>query len=194
MAGDLSDNASASTAPMIRGAIVLNNLVGFTEVVGRDVVERATASLPEALRAEVGAIVSASWVRADLVDRLFGAIAITAKRAPEELFPDAIERGVYRTLSTVWRALLQITTDAMLVKRTPAVFARTYTRGKLSSKFLGESRAEVDLLDWPDVSPTRLLAISSGIRAVLKIAGRTDVRVTTERTTDGARFHARWVR
>lgn len=180
--------------PRIRGAIVLNNLVGFEDVVGRDVVVRAMASLPAALVEESRAIVPVSWVRAELVDALFSAIAHEAGRTPEDLFPLAIERGVHRTLHTVWRALMHLQTDAALVKRTPSLFARSYSRGRLEVHFTGRGTAEVDLFDWPDVSRFRLIAISSGIRAVLRVAGRKDVNVAIERTTEGAHFTATWQR
>jgi len=180
--------------PMIRGAIVLNNLVGFEDVVGRDVVARAIASLPTGLVEEARVIVPAAWVRADLVDALFSAIAHEAGRPPEELFPLAIERGVQRTLHTVWRALMHLSTDAAIVKRTPSLFARSYSRGRLTSHFTGDGTADVELVDWPDVSRFRLIAIASGIRAVLRVAGRKDVHVTTDRTSEGAKFRARWQR
>jgi len=179
---------------MIRGAIVLNNLVGFEDVVGRDVVARAIASLPTGLVEEARVIVPAAWVRADLVDALFSAIAHEAGRPPEELFPLAIERGVQRTLHTVWRALMHLSTDAAIVKRTPSLFARSYSRGRLTSNFIGDGTADVELVDWPDVSRFRLIAIASGIRAVLRVAGRKDVHVTTDRTSEGAKFRARWQR
>jgi len=179
---------------MIRGAIVLNNLVGFEDVVGRDVVARAIASLPTGLVEEARVIVPAAWVRADLVDALFSAIAHEAGRPPEELFPLAIERGVQRTLHTVWRALMHLSTDAAIVKRTPSLFARSYSRGRLTSHFTGDGTADVELVDWPDVSRFRLIAIASGIRAVLRVAGRKDVHVTTDRTSEGAKFRARWQR
>jgi hypothetical protein len=179
---------------MIRGAIVLNNLVGFADVVGGEVVTRAMTSLPGPLVEEARAIVPASWVRAELVDTLFSAIAHEAGRTPEDLFPEAIERGVQRTLHTVWRALMHLSTDAAIVKRTPTLFARSYSRGRLTSRFTGDRTAEVELVEWPDVSRFRLIAISSGIRAVLRVAGRKEVHVTIERTTDGARFNARWQR
>jgi hypothetical protein len=179
---------------MIRGAIVLNNLVGFEDVVGREVVARATASLPPAFLAEARAIVPVAWVRAEVVDALFSAIAHEAGRTPEDLFPIAIERGVHRTLHTVWRALMHLSTDAAIVKRTPSLFARSYSRGRLTSRFTGDGTAEVDLFDWPDVSRFRLIAISSGIRAVLRVAGRKNVEVTVVRTSEGAHFRAKWSR
>jgi hypothetical protein len=180
--------------PMIRGAIVLNNLVGFEDVVGRDVVMRAIGSLPPELVEEARAIVPSAWVRAELVDAVFSAIAHEAGRTPEDLFPLAIERGVHRTLHTVWRALMHLSTDAAIMKRTPSLFARSYSRGRLTSNFTGSGTTDVELVDWPDVSRFRLIAIASGIRAVLRVAGRKDVEVTTERTLEGARFHARWRR
>ena len=179
---------------MIRGAIVLNNLVGFEDVVGRDTVARAIASLPGPLVEEARAIVPVAWVRADLVDALFSAIAHEAGRQPEELFPVAIERGVQRTLHTVWRALMHLSSDAAIVKRTPALFARSYNRGRLSATFGGDGTAEVELVEWPDVSRFRLIAISAGIRAVLRVAGRKDVVVAIERTAEGAKFRAGWRR
>jgi hypothetical protein len=180
--------------PMIRGAIVLNNLVGFEDVVGREVVARALTSLPLGLVDESRAIVPSAWVRAELVDALFSAIAHEAGRTPEDLFPLAIERGVQRTLHTVWRALMYLSTDAAIMKRTPTLFARSYSRGRLTSNFTGDRTADVELVDWPDVSRFRLIAIASGIRAVLRVAGRKDVQVTTERTGEGAKFRARWQR
>ncbi|HET6582580.1 MAG TPA: hypothetical protein VFG69_04015, partial [Nannocystaceae bacterium] len=128
------------------------------------------------------------------VDALFSAIAHEAGRTPEDLFPLAIERGVHRTLHTVWRALMHLQTDAALVKRTPSLFARSYSRGRLEAHFTGAGTAEVDLFDWPDVSRFRLIAISAGIRAVLRVAGRKDVNVAIVRTADGAHFTATWQR
>lgn len=180
--------------PMIRGAIVLNNLHGFEEVVGADVVQRALASLPPAVRRETNAIVAAAWVRAALVDVVFGAIADASGRDPEEVFPEAIERGVHRTLDTVWRALMQLSSDAMLIRRTPSFYARTYNRGRLVAQRVDDGVAEAELFDWPDVSRPRLIAISAGIRAVMRVAGRERVRVAVERTPDGARFIATWRR
>lgn len=180
--------------PQIRGAIVLNNLVGFAEVVGQDTVDRAIAGLPQSVADEVGALVSASWIRAASVDVLFGAIARAAGLQPSELFPEAIERGVSRTLNTVWRALLQITSDAAIIKRTPTLYRRTYSRGRLEVRSFGDAAAQVELVDWPDVSDTRLVAVASGMRAVLRIAGRKAVHVASTHTRDGAMFDVRWTR
>jgi hypothetical protein len=179
---------------MIRGAIVLNNLRGFEEVVGADAVERAMSTLPVAMRREASEIVAASWVRSALVDVVFAAIAEASGRDPEELFPEAIERGVHRTLHTVWRALMHLSSDAILVRRTPSIYSRTYSRGRLVAHRVDAGIAEAELFDWPDVSRSRLLAISAGIRAVLRVAGRERVRVAVERTPGGARFVATWVR
>ena len=194
MDADGPEDGRPTGEPMIRGAIVLNNLVGFEDVVGREVVARALGSLPGGLVEEARAIVPAAWVRAELVDALFSAIAHEAGRTPEDLFPLAIERGVQRTLHTVWRALMHLSTDAAIVKRTPSLFSRSYSRGRLTADFTGEGTADVELVEWPDVSRFRLIAIASGIRAVLRVAGRKDVRVTSERTSEGAKFRARWQR
>lgn len=194
MDADRSEDGRPTGEPMIRGAIVLNNLVGFEDIVGRDVVTRAIASLPPHLVEEARVIVPTAWVRAELVDALFSAIAHEAGRPPEDLFPLAIERGVQRTMHTVWRALMHLSTDAALMRRTPALFSRSYSRGRLVSHFNGDGTADVELFEWPDVSRFRLIAISSGIRAVLRVAGRKEVEVSIERTTDGAKFHARWQR
>lgn len=191
---DASEIDRPKGEPRIRGAIVLNNLVGFEDVVGVDVVRRALAGLPPELVHEASAVVPVAWVRADLVDSLFAAIAHAAGREPEDLFPEAIERGVYRTLHTVWRALMHLSSDAAIVKRTPALFARTYSCGRLEARFLGDGAAEAELFEWPGVSRFRMLAIAAGVRAVLRVAGRETVLVRSERTADGARFRASWSR
>ena len=53
-------------------------------------------------------------------------------------------------------------------------------------------RAELALSDWPGVPEIAQRGLRVGVETVLRVAGRQNVRVTSEARPDGALFHASW--
>ena len=192
--GSVPPFSPPSEGVCISGAMVLNNVRAFAEIVGQPTVDAALAGLPGELVNEFRAVVPAAWVPMRVVDEIFAAIALASGRDLEELFPLAVERGVEQTLTSVWRVLMRFTTDAMLISAAPRIFRKTYDRGRLSATFPAPRCAEVVLNEWPNPPKYRLLAIAAGIRTVLRLAGRVDPRTRISRTDDGARFEVRWSR
>jgi hypothetical protein len=119
-------------------------------------------------------------------------MAAEMRRSVSDLHTEVARLSIERTFRALWRVLLRFTTDEALMSRTPAIFARSYNRGKLESSFPAKGRAVAKLRDWRNAPEWPLRATRIGIETVLVIAGRKDVRVKCTRTDDGAEYSAVW--
>jgi hypothetical protein len=187
--------------PSISGVVLLNNFRAFEQAVGAEAFAEAIRRLPPDVAEHYHALVPVAWMPTRVADQIFAAIADTAGQSLEVLFPAVIERGVEQTVKTIWRPLLRLFTDKAIISRTPRIFAKTYSRGRLTAEFpenaddeAGTRTAVLTLSDWPDPPQYRLLAIAAGVRAVLRVTGRKPISVEFRRRRDGARFEVRWRR
>jgi len=180
------------SSPRLSGAVFTANLKLYRELLGSDVVDATLATLPADQREEVDAAVASAWLRASTCDAVYTALGAETGRDPIVVYRDIVERGVERTLITLWRVLLQVTTDRALLSRTPQFYRKGHDTGELSAAMLGPGFARLVLTGWPDIPEMRLHGVAAGVTAVLRVAGRRSVSLTFERTADGARFDARW--
>lgn len=170
--------------------LVLRHLDAFRAELGVDVVDAAIARQPTAVREELDALVSGAWFACDRVDAIYDSLAAITGRDVEELLPVAAERGNVDAFSSVWKALMRMAPGRLLIKRASAMFEKSYTHGKLTATDVGQD-VQLDLTHWPNVPRNRILGTAAGIRAVLRLAGRSDAQVEHERPPDGARFMIR---
>jgi len=156
-------------------------------------VERALASVPARVRDEFLAATPIGWMRVSTLETIYRELGRETGRDPAELHIEIGRLGIERTLKTLWRLFLRITSDAALVARTPIIFNKSFDRGKLSSHIPGPGYAELHLTGWPGVGEFPLRSTCNGIATVLTLAGRENVRVAVrERTADGAKLVATW--
>jgi hypothetical protein len=134
-----------------------------------------------------------SWIRVSTADAALSAVAREAGRDPLRFQAEVARVGVEKTLGTVWRVLLRLVTDEALVKRTPLLHSKTYDTGRMTARIAQPGRAEIALDDWPEVPEIDIIAIAAGVEAVLRAAGRREVRVRHERTRSGAFYVATWL-
>jgi hypothetical protein len=184
MAGDVVPSAS--------GISVLDLRAALEEIVGKDVVVNALASLPAETRRQFVEITALSWVPLAAITQVVDAIAVTARKNPERLIDEAVRRAVERTFKTVWRVMLRLTSDAALIARTPVVYARSRNIGRLTARVVSPGNAEVTLSDWPGVSARHVRTLGISIVTVVTMAGRKETSVTSSPTADGAMFHLTW--
>ncbi len=86
-----------------------------------------------------------------------------------------------------------MTSDYSLIDRTPMFYARTYDRGSIdTSDRTAPGQATLELAGWPEVPELHCVAIAAGVRAVLEMAGRSDVRATYVQGAERARFEVTW--
>ena len=181
-----------SVAPKTNGALFLDQLEVLREVVGKDTVETALRGLSQATRDEFAQVLPMTWMRTQLAEDIFNAIAREAGREPFALHAQVVRIGVERTLKTLWRLILRFTSDSALVARTPLIYSKTFDHGELTSRIAAPGRSELTLTGWPDISEMQIRGLATGIETVLRVAGRHDVKVSWDRTPTGAFLVGRW--
>jgi hypothetical protein len=182
----------ARVEPCVAGTTVLETRRVLEEMLGAPTVEAALAKLPVADRARYDETLPVSWVPTRILDEFTLELANLTGRTAENITVSAARMSVERSFRTVWRMLLRVTTDEMLVTKTPSFYARSFNVGSLTSKIPRPGIAELVLHGWPDVSDLQILGLGAGVEATLKVAGRQGVRMQTKRTFDGAQLTASW--
>jgi hypothetical protein len=176
----------------VSGALASNLRVVLEEHAGREVVRAALARVAPDVRDEFESVTSVGWVRIATFETVFGQVARESGTTVTVLHESVARISIERTMRTVWRMLLRLTTDNALISRTPVIFSRSYNRGRLEARIPTTGRGEITLADWPEVPEWPLRATRIGVETVLRLAGRKDVRVERERRESGAFFLATW--
>ena len=183
---------AGEVVPSASGISVLDLRKSLEEIVGKEVVVKALATLPSETRGEFVEITALSWVPLAAVTRVVDAVAATAGVRPEPLIDEAVRRAVERTFKTVWRVMLRFTTDAALIARTPVVYSMSRNVGRLTARMVSPGNAEVTLADWVGVSARHVRTLGISIVTVVTLAGRKDVTVASTPTADGAVYKLTW--
>lgn len=178
--------------PSISGPLACGLRDVAAEVVGKEVVAAALERVPVEIRTRYETVTAIEWMPIEVMEAAFAAIAAELGTDVASLHERIATISVERTFRTVWRVLLRLTTDKALVSRTPGVFARSYNRGRLVADIPRPGFGEITLLDWPRVPAWPVRATRIGIATVLRLAGRSDVRVEVATTATGARYVATW--
>jgi hypothetical protein len=178
--------------PSASGISVLDLRAALEEIVGKDVVVQALATLPAENRSEFVDITALSWVPFTTLTLVIDTIAAVSRKNPERLIDDAVRRSTERTFKTVWRVMLRFTTDAALIARTPVVYSLSRNVGRLTARILSPGQSEVTLSEWPGVSARHVRTLGISIVTVLTLAGRKDVGITSTPSADGAVYRLNW--
>jgi len=179
-------------AVRVSGAVVRDQHKVMEETFGAAVVARAVEGLEPDTRREYEAVLPVSWCSVDTANAVIRAVARELGRTPSDLQRQVARLGVERTLSTVWRLLLRVTSDDALVRRTPVIYGKTYDRGEFTSRIVAPGRAELTLAGWPAMPELDMESLGVAVETVLELAGRRAVRVTWERRSSGAFYVATW--
>lgn len=182
-----SRRAKAGDTVKMSATLVLRHLVGFRAALGDAPVDAALEKLPAPLRAEVDALVAGAWLDVDKIDIIYESIAAEAGRSLEELFPTVIESANEQVFNTIWKALLRLASGRMVMRRAAALYRKSYTHGVMTPRDV-EGGVELELSHWPGITRNRILGITAGMRAGLRISGSPDARVSHRRTSDGVCF------
>ena len=174
------------------GALVLEHRRILAELCGPARFEQVLVRLPADARREYDEITPVAWPRVSTAEAVVRAAAAELGRDFVELHEHLARTGVEKTLTTLWRLLLRFTSDDALVARTPRIYARALNRGELVPRITGIGRAEIRIAGWPDIPEFSSRGIRIAIETVLRLAGRTDVRIDEELRHDGRAFLASW--
>lgn len=178
--------------PTISGALLSQHREILREVVGDATLKAALAALPPADRDLLESATSMSYIPIRTADALYAEIGKQLGRDPAAVHEQVSRMAVERALKTVWRLLLRFTTDEALVSRTPLIFSRAFPQGTLVPRLVAPGHAEIRVEAWPDIPEYAIRGTRVAIETVLRLAGRAHVKITSEKTIDGARYRATW--
>ena len=159
---------------------------------GRPLLLRAVERLEPAQREQVLGALQVSWVLISTQQALYEALALETGHTAEQLHVVMVRRSTERTVRTLWRVLLRITSDEALISRAPVLFKKSYRQGNLDAHQLAPGRVQLTVTGWPRMPAISLRGLRVGMETILILAGRRDVRVKSEASADGARLEATW--
>jgi hypothetical protein len=178
--------------PSITGTIVRTHLELLDERFGAGSAAECIRALPAECRQALEGVTAAGWLPITTWEAFYDAFSRQVGADVAVLHGEMSRQSVERTFKTLWRVLLRFTTDDALVSRTPLLYSRAYTHGKLTSRFSARGVADVELGGWPGVPEIVLRGTRGAVETVLQLAGRKSARVTWQRARDGATFRATW--
>lgn len=133
-----------------------------------------------------------TWIRIDVLERAYEAFAREARTDVETLHTRIASEVVGRTVTSIWRVVLRIANDDLLIARAPAIFKRSYQQGSVTVTRSSPGKAELRVADWPDISEFALRGMRVGIESTLRAAGRKNPRGSAARVRDGAILRFEW--
>jgi len=177
----------------ISGALITQHRAILAELVGEATLTRALAKLALADREAIVDATSVSYIPIRVADAMYRAIGTESGRDFVALHEQVSRLAVDRALKTVWRLLLRFTSDEALVARTPVIFAKAFPQGTLTPRIVAPGRAEIRVTGWPAMPEYAVRGTRVAVESVLRIAGRSNVKITSEATHDGVCYHTSWV-
>jgi hypothetical protein len=179
--------------PTISGALITQHRAILIELVGDDTLAQALASLDPPDRDALENATSLSFVPIRSADAMYRAIGRVAGRDYAQLHETVSRMAVDRALKTIWRLLLRFTSDEALVARTPVIFTKAFPQGVLHPRVVGPGRAEIRVESWPHMPEYAIRGTRVAVESVLRLAGRSNVKITAEPTHDGVVYHTSWM-
>jgi hypothetical protein len=104
---------------------------------------------------------------------------------------DEVARAtIERSLRSIWRVFLRVTTNEAIISRVPIIYSKSYNKGRIVVSFPRPDRAVVELCDWPNAPAHIVRTTRVGIEVTLRAAGRPAAHVSLERSPGGAIYVA----
>lgn len=179
--------------PTISGALITQHRAILLELVGPSALEAAFSALSPADREAIENGTTLSYIPIRAAEAMYKAIGQASGRDYVHLHETVSRMAVDRALKTIWRLLLRFTSDEALVARTPVIFTKAFPQGVLSPRIVGPGRAEIRVQSWPQMPEYAIRGTRIAVESVLRLAGRSNVKITAEPTLDGVIYHTSWV-
>jgi hypothetical protein len=177
--------------PRIVGAVLLEQRRVMETLLGPAGFERGLSSLPGERRDEFENLTMLSWCRRTTVIAVSEAMAEAAGLPAETFVQQVVRESLERTFRGVWRVLLKFNSDEALVKRASLIYSKTCDRGWLKAALVSPGLARVKMGGWPQIDELDAVAFAAGIETILRLAGRSYVKVEWRRAGDEVHFEVR---
>lgn len=172
------------------GAVMTTGRDVTRQIIGTLAYERALGSVPGPISAEYRRVTPLTWVPLSIVEPVILAMGEASGRDAMDLQDEVARVTVERSLRSIWRVFLRLTSNEALLSRVPVIYGKSYSRGRLTTSFPKPDRAIVELTGWPNAPQHILRTTRVGLEATFQAAGRQAARVSLERTSTGALYIA----
>jgi len=169
----------------LSGAIVLGNLRSLRAIAGDSAFSRAMDSIDPEVRSCIAEATTLSWVPIPHMEQLIRACAAEAGRDSHDLACEMAEQSLEHNLRTLWRVLLRFTSDDSLLQRVSLYYARSYDGGRAEAAVIAPGRAVCRVTERPGMTRMSRDIFATGVKTLLRVAGREQVRVEPRATRDG---------
>lgn len=170
----------------VRGLLVLSQRRLMERVAGKVAVCNAIDKLCERERRAYLEASVLSWVPQPVVRSVTRSVAEELGETGDSFAERIVHMSVLDACRGPWNALLRMTSNEALIRRTAALFARSFDRGRVEVRAHGQN-FEMVLDGWPECESMDLVSVRAGIVATLESIGR-GARVEIRPTADGARY------
>ena len=181
-----------SSGPRISGTIACRIRDLIHETLSAEQRSAYIDYLPEKTRDACLLATTIDWLPVEEFNRLYHAVARVRREPVEEVATRLASEATARTLGSVWRAFLHLTTDKALLARAPLLYAKTFDTGSAKTTFESERRVRVVVSGWPDIPELSSLTLGVGIESVLRAAGRRAAKVSGRATREGFEYLGTW--
>ncbi|RYE88497.1 MAG: hypothetical protein EOO75_13220 [Myxococcales bacterium] len=174
--------------PKVSGSIVISQMAVARALAGDVRVEQAIETLTPEQRTELREQLAVSWCSLPTLRAFHEATARLMDEPINAWHLRVVERAMQQKFTTIWRFFLRLTSPEALIKRTAAIYSKTYDTGAMEATLIAPGHSRAQLTGWPDIPEYQLNALAAGIGVMLRAAGRSTVSVRWARTPQGARF------
>jgi hypothetical protein len=178
----------------LSGTFVVRHRELFKQRFGDAALRRALELVAPDVRDAIMSATAQSWIPVAFMQATYDAIGQVTGRDSTELHFEIGRMASEQTVRALWRALLRMSSDSALVSQAPVFYPKAWRRGTLHVKLIEPGFAEARLEGWPDVPDFTMRGVRIAFEVVLRLAGRKNVSVQSERAPAGAVFRVRWER
>lgn len=176
----------------LSGAFVVQHRETLRTFLGPEVARQLVSSLSAEASRAITEATATGWVPVEAVEELLAAVARHLGRDVESVHAELSAIASERTIRTVWRVLVRLTTDAQLISQTPVMYRKSWNRGMLTGLLHEPGRATLTLGSWPGLPDFTARGVKFTVESALRLANRKNVHVTCNKTVGGARFSVTW--
>jgi hypothetical protein len=191
---ELGPSSEPAGGASMSGALMTTGREITREIIGAAAYGRALASVPPHVASEYTRVTPLTWVPLSTIEPVIMAMGEASGRDALALQDDVARATVERSLRSIWRIFLRITTSEAILSRVPVIYAKSYDKGRLVVSHPRPDRAIIELCDWPTAPAHIVRTTRVGIEVTLRVAGRPSAHVSMERTRGGALYVASGLR
>lgn len=177
--------------PSMSGALMCTGREVTRELIGAEAYERALGSVPPELAAEYRRATSLTWVPLRVVEPVIMAMGGASGRDALDLQDEVARVTVERSLRSIWRVFLRLTSIEAILSRVPVIYGKSFNRGKMVTHPPRDGEMAVELTEWPTAPMHIVRTTRVGLETTLRAAGRSQAVVSMERTRGGAAYLVR---